>query len=233
MIDFLPWMFDGVGTAVAGFALGRVRLRLSSRASPPKGRETVFTAGADTFMPGFHAHLAAKIGGARQCVYITGDGFEPSSGGDELASQVLAAMRDALSRGVRVVRLQTSAAVNDFWRSQLKTLLADFPHLFELFVLADQAQPQTVNMCAIDVDDEARSVAETWFGLPRFLGTRTCTVGVMAVFTEGHQLLAQSIRDHIIGLCDPAASRRLRTVEAADGYFSGALPVPHQASPGH
>jgi hypothetical protein len=120
--------------------------------------------------------------------------------------------------------------VNDSWRSQLKALLADFPHLFELFVLADQAQLQRVNMCAIDVDDEARSVAEVWYGLPRFLGTRTCTVGVMAVFTEGRQLLAQATRDHIIGLCEPAASRRLRTVEAADGYFSGALQVPRQAS---
>jgi hypothetical protein len=232
MTDFLPWMFDGLGTAVAGFTAARVRRRLSSRASPPKERTTLFTAGADTYMPGFHAHLAAKISGARQCVYITGDGFEPSSGGDELASHVLAAMRGALSRGVRVVRLQTSPAVSDSWRSQLRALLADFPHLFELFVLADQAQLQTVNMCAIDVDDEARSVAEVWFGLPRFLGTRTCTVGVMAVFIEGHQLLTQAIRDHIVSLCDPAASRRLRTAEAADGYFSGALPAPDQAPPG-
>jgi hypothetical protein len=131
-------------------------------------------------------------------------------------------MRDALSRGVRVVRLQTSAVVSDFWHGQLRALVAEFPHLFELCVLLDRAQPQPVSMCAIDVDDVSRNVAEMMVGLPRFLGTRTCKVAVTAVFAEGHQMLAQAVRDQIIGLCaDPAASRRLRTAAAADGYFRG------------
>ena len=221
MTDFLSWMFDGLGTAVAGFAAARVRRRLS-RAVSRKVRTTVFTADSGPYMTSFYAHLAAKISSARHCVYITGEGFEPSPDGNGLACQLVAAMRDALSRGVRVVRLQTSAVVSDSWHSQLKALMADFPHLFELFVLLDQAQPQTASMCAIDVDDASRNVAEMMIGLPRFLGTRTCKVAVTAVFAEGHQMLAQAVRDQIIGLCaDPATSRRLQTVAAAEGYFRG------------
>jgi cation transport regulator ChaC len=222
MPDFLPWMFDGVGTAVAGYAAARVRRRQLSRAVSRRARTTVFTAGSGPYMTDFYACLAAKISSARHCVYITGEGFEPSSDGDSLACVLVAAMRDALSRGVPIVRLQTSAVVSDLWHSQLRGLMADFPYLFELCVPLDQAQPQLASMCAIDVDDMSRNVAEMMVGLPRFLGTRTCKVAVTAIFAEGHQMLAQAIRDQIIGCCaDPAASRRLRTAAATDAYFRG------------
>jgi hypothetical protein len=185
-------------------------------------RTTVFTAGSARYMPGFHAHLAAKISKARHCVYITGDGFESSSEGDDLACQIAAAMRDALSRGVRVVRLQTSTAVSDTWHSQLRALVADFPRLFELFVLVDQAQQHAASMCAIDVDDASRNVAEMIICLPRFLGTHTTKAGATAVFAERHQMLAQAVRNQIIGICaDQATSLRLLTAAAAEGYFRG------------
>jgi len=121
MTDLLSSMFGGLGTAAAG---STVSGRLQSRTASPKVRTTVFTASSERYMPGFHAHLAAKINRARHGVYITGDGFETSSGGDDMACQIAAAMRDALSRGVRVVRLQTSAVVSDSWHSQLKALSA-------------------------------------------------------------------------------------------------------------
>jgi cation transport regulator ChaC len=222
MPDFLKWMFDGLGTALAGFVAAKARRRLLSRAVSRRARTTVFTAGSGPYMTNFYACLAAKISSARHCVYITGEGFESSSEGDSLACMLVAAMRDALSRGVPVVRLQTSAVVSDLWHSQLRALVTDFPHLFELCVPLDRVRPQPASMCAIDVDDMSRNVAEMMVGLPRFLGTRTCKVAVTAVFAEGHQVLAQSIRDQIIGWCaDPAASRRLRTAAAADSYFRG------------
>lgn len=222
MTDFLPWMFDGLGTALAGFVAARARRRLRSRAVSRKVRTTVFTAGSNPYMTDFYAHLATKISSARHCVYITGEGFTPSHGGDSLAGQLVAAMRGALSRGVRVVRLQSSAVVSDFWHGQMKALTGDFPHLFELHVPVGQAQAQPVSMCAIDVDDASRNVAEMMVGLPRFVGTRTCKLAVTAVFAEGHQVLAQAVRDQIVSMCaDPSATRRLATPQAVEGHFRG------------
>jgi hypothetical protein len=65
MTDFLRWMFDGLGTALAGFAAARVRRRLLSRAVSRRVRTTVFTAGSGPYMTEFYAYLAAKISSAR------------------------------------------------------------------------------------------------------------------------------------------------------------------------
>lgn len=222
MTDFLAWMFDGLGTALAGFVAARARRRLRAGAVSRKVRTTVFTAGSNPYMSDFYTHLAAKISSARHDVYITGEGFTPSHGGDSLAGQLVAAMRGVLGRGVRVVRLQSSVVVSDFWRDQMKALTGEFPHLFELHVIVDPAQAQPVSMCAIDVDDASRNVAEMMVGLPRFVGTQTRKLAVTAVFAEGHQLLAQAVRDQIISMCaDTAATRRLATPEAVEGHFRG------------
>jgi hypothetical protein len=230
MADFLPWMFDGAGTALAGFAAARVRRRLVSHAASRRVRTTVFTAGSAPYMTDFYACLAAKISSARHCVYITGEGFEPSSDGDGLACMLVAAMRDALSRGVRIVRLQTSVVVSDFWHGQLRGLVTEFPHLFELWVLLDRAQPQSLSMCAIDVDDMSRNLAEMLVGLPRFVGTRTCKVAVTAVFAEGHQALAQADRPPAgIQPQRHLPARRGRQRRAGHARRPPAPPVPRQA----
>lgn len=221
-MDVVSWMFDGLGTSLAGLGAARVRRRLLSRAASRRVRTIVFTAGPDPYMSGFYEYLATKIGAARHGVYLSGEGFDATPRAEGMASQVVTAMRSALRRDVPVVRLQTRPVVSDFWHEHLTALVAEFPQLFELRVFLDQAPAEVANVCAIDVDDTSRNVAEMMIEMPRFLGTQRHHAATTAVFVEGHQMLARIFRDRIIELgSDPSIARHLRTGEAAAGFFRG------------
>jgi hypothetical protein len=193
MTELLQWMFDGWGTAVAERGTRRlVRSRPASR----KVRTTVFTAGPDPHIAPFYEYFAARIGAARNCVYMTGKGFESSPdcsspGCENLAAGLITSISQALRRGVPVIRLQTHPVVSDFWHDRLKALITEFPHLFELQVLMDATHMQSPNLCAIDIDDPARNITEMMLETPRYLGTRRHQVATYAVFQKGHQMLAR------------------------------------------
>lgn len=139
-----------------------------------------------------------------------------------MATQVVTAMRSALRRDVPVVRLQTRPVVSDFWHEHLTALIAEFRQNFELRVFLDQAPVQVANICAIDVDDASRNVAEMMTEMPRFLGTQRHQAATTAVFVEGHQMLARTFRDRIIELgVDPSLARHLRTADEVAGFFRG------------
>lgn len=219
MTALLESMFEGLGTSLA--ELGARRL-VRSRPATRKVRTTVFAAGPDPHIPAFYEYFAARIGAARNCVYMTGKGFESSLKCEGLAAGLVTSIGQALRRGVPVIRLQTHPVVSDFWHDQLKALVAEFPQLFELHVLLDATQTQPLNLCAIDIDDPARNITEMMIETPRYLGTRRCQVATYAVFHKGHQMLAQAIRDQIIELTqNPAISRRLETAGAVTGFFRG------------
>jgi hypothetical protein len=221
MTELLHWVFDGWGTAVA--ELGTRRL-VRSRPASRKVRTTVFTAGADPHIAAFYEYFAATIGTARDCVYLTGKGFESSpdcssQGCENLAAGLITSISQALRRGVPVIRLQTHPVVSNFWHDHLKALVTEFPQLFELHVLTDATHPQSPNLCAIDIDDPARNITEMMIETPRYLGTRRHQVATYAVFQKGHQMLARAVRDQIIELA--GSSRRLRTADAVTGFFRG------------
>jgi Gamma-glutamyl cyclotransferase, AIG2-like len=221
-VDVMSWMFDGLGTSLAGFGAARVRRRLLSHAASRRVRTVVFTAGPDPYMSGFYEYLAAKIEAARHGVYLSGEGFDDAPGAESMARQVVTAMRSALRRDVPVVRLQTRPVVTDFWHEHLTALTGGFPQLFELRVFLDQAPVQVANICAIDVDDTNRNVAEMMIEMPRFLGTQRHQAATTAVFVEGHQMLARTFRDRIIELgSDPSVARHLRTTDEVAGFFRG------------
>ena len=221
-VDLVSWMFDGLGTSLAGVGAARVRRRLLSRAASRRVRTIVFTAGPDPYMSNFYEYLSMKIGAARHGVYLSGEGFDDTPWAEGMASQVVTAMRSVLRRDVPVVRLQTRPVVSDFWHEHLTALIAEFPQLFELRVFLDQAPVQVANICAIDVDDTSRNVAEMMIEMPRFLGTQRHHAATTAVFVEGHQMLARIFRDRIIELgSDPSVARHLHTREAATGFFRG------------
>ena len=221
-MEVLSWMFDGLGTSLAGFAAARVRRRLLSPAASRRVRTTVFTAGPDPYMSGFYEYFTTKIEAARHGVYISGEGFDAVPGAEGMASQLVTAMRSVLRRDVPVVRLQTGPVVSDFWQEQLTALVAEFPRLFELRAFLERAPVQPVSMCAIDVDDTSRNVTEMMIEMPRFLGTQRHEVAATAVFVEGHQMLARTVRDRIIELgADPSVARHLHTSDAVAGFFHG------------
>jgi hypothetical protein len=222
MAQFLLWMFGGMGIPLLGFAAARARARLPSLAASRKVRTTTFTAGPDPYMRDFYKFLIAKIDAARYCIYMTGEGFDSSAQAEQLANQLVAAMRRALGRGVQVIRLQTHPVINDVWLAHLKALITEFPGHFELRALVDRAPWQSVSLCAIDVDDPARNVTEMMIAMPRFLGAQRHKVASTAVFIEGHYALALAVRDQVVESgADPAQARHLQTAEAIDGFFRG------------
>jgi hypothetical protein len=193
------------------------RARRSSRQS----QTTVFTLGTGLFMSDFYHFLAAKITAARHCVYITGVGVADDPEGEALHEELVTAVRAALSNGAHVVRVQITPIVTDCWFSHLHALVTQFPQTFELRALTTPATITPVSLCAIDVDDPDRNVAEMMIQTPRYRGTRRLNPASTAVFVEGHQLLAQSFRDQIIDLGTTEPATHLGTGPAVERFFRG------------
>ncbi|HEY6798412.1 MAG TPA: gamma-glutamylcyclotransferase family protein, partial [Kineosporiaceae bacterium] len=192
------------------------RARRSSRRS----QTTVFTMGSDLYMTAFYKFLAGKIAEARHSVYITGDGVT-ETGGEPLHPDLAAAPWTALRNGAHVVRVQTTPIIGDFWFSQLHAMVTEFPQTFELRALATPVNVTRVHLCAIDVDDPDRNVAEMMLQTPRYLGTRRLNLATTAMFVEGHQLLAQSFRDQILDLGTTAPAEHLTSGPAVERFFRG------------
>jgi hypothetical protein len=174
----------------------------------------------DLYMTDFYEFLANKIAEARHCVYITGEGVREAHG-EPLHPELAAAPWTALRNGAHVVRVQTTPVVSDFWFSQLHAMVTEFPQTFELRALATPVNVTRVDLCAIDVDDPDRNVAETMVQTPRYLGTRRLNLATTAVFVEGHQLLAQSFRDQILDLGTAASAEHLTSGPAVERFFRG------------
>jgi hypothetical protein len=64
-------------------------------------------------------------------------------------------------------------------------------------VFLEPPTPPLAGMCAVDVDDATRSVTEFMIQLPRHLGTHLQDIASMAVFIEGHPVLARAVRGRI------------------------------------
>jgi hypothetical protein len=192
------------------------RARRSSRRS----QTTVFTMGTDLYMTDFYDFLASRIAAARHCVYITGEGVTVTDS-EPLHPELAAAPWTALRNGAHVVRVQTSPDVSDYWLSQLCAMITEFPQTFELRALATPVNVTRVNLCAIDVDDPDRNVAEMMLQTARYLGTQRLNLATTAVFVEGHQLLAQSFRDQILDLGTTAPAEHLTSGPAVERFFRG------------
>jgi hypothetical protein len=117
MVELLESLFDGLGMWLAK---GGVRRIVRARPASRKVRTTVFTAGADQYITAFYECFDARIAAARHSVYMTGKGFESPRGGETQAAGLVAAISEALGRGVPVIRLQTRPVISDFWHDQLK-----------------------------------------------------------------------------------------------------------------
>ena len=223
MTDFLIWMFGGLGIPLLAFGFTKLRPRLLALSRSRRVKTITFAAGSDPYMEDFYKFFTKKIANARQSVYITGEGFEGSSDkGGELALKMVESMRHALNGGARVIRLQTRTVLAELWIQQLRSLVADYPRSFELYVLFDTTETQSASFCAIDVDDPSRNVAELMLQIPRHLGSRRHNVAGTAVFVEGHQVLALAIRDRIVEMAkDVAISIPLTTPASVDSFFLG------------
>jgi hypothetical protein len=117
VLSDLSWIFDGAGTAAVA-ALSGMGARAAVRYWKPqyscRARTTVYTADPESHMADYRARLDEVVAAARHNVYFSGPGFGPSSKGEKVALTCVAAIRSALQRGIRVVRVQTTPHAHEF-----------------------------------------------------------------------------------------------------------------------
>lgn len=196
--------------------------RADAAGSPARNAATtVFTPGADMYLVEFYDHLVQKIDGARECVYIMGEGPHDTDRARELHTALVRAVRSALERNVRVVRVQTKTVVTQFWVHQLRSLVADHPDRFELHVVTDRAAVASIGVCAIDPDDPVACVAQVMLQTPRLHGTQRLKPAGTAVFVEGNPLLGRAFRDIVVDLSGSTGARRLQTPAEVETFFRG------------
>jgi AIG2-like family len=182
-----------------------------------------FTASKSPYMDDFYALFTNKIAGAKENVYITGEGFDCTTDeGSARALLMVGALRKAMRNGARVVRLQTRVNVDPEWLRRLKGLLTEYPRAFELYAVNNPKAFQTTSVCAIDAEDLDNNCTEIMLELERHFGTDLRDVAGTALIITGHQLLAQEIRDRILAAVkDSDIVSRIESPEHADTFFRG------------
>jgi hypothetical protein len=223
MEELFLWLFGGLGASLIGWAVVRLRVLVPRLLLRHRVKVNAFTADDAPYMDDFYDLFTAKIGAARQNVYITGEGFDCTTlEGRDRALRMVRATQKALRNGARVVRLQTRLTIDSEWLKYLKELMADHPRAFELYAVKDPKAFQTASVCAIDVEDPDNSCTELMLQLERHFGTGSRDVAGTALFITGHQLLAEAIRDRILSaIRDSEIVTRIQSPEHADAFFRG------------
>jgi hypothetical protein len=182
-----------------------------------------FIASTTPYLEDFYEAFTAKIAVARGNIYVSGEGFDCSSAdGKQHALSMATAIRHALRREVRVVRLQTLVNIDPIWLDYLIELLNEYPRAFELYAIKDPKSYQMASACAIDAESTDHSTAEFMLQLRRYFGSGTRGVAGTAVLVDGHQLLAEAIRDQILrAATDEQYATRIKSPEHARTFFRG------------
>lgn len=208
--ESVPWLFSGAGIVIAAGLFAILRNRFWPGTGDQDSEEAVvrfFNTPKERYNNDFYDYFIRKITSARDCIYITGDGFEcADEEGRRIASNFDAAFRQALSRQVNVVRIQTTNEAHPIWTEMLAKLLDDFPDLFDLYLIRDTTVSQMSSACAIDPDREETSLVELMLSTQRLFGTRTAELAGTALFIEGKPDLAKDMRSRILAMADKGIS---------------------------
>ena len=205
------WLFSGVGTAVLA-GLWRWWRR---RRDVPKGNEPPITANARVrvcpaprgrqYNREFYDYFARRLANAKHGIWITGEGFEyRDAEGRGIAEQFVGALRTALKRGVKIVRVQTRANPHEEWVDALARLHRDRKKGdFQLFVLRGAKVAQMSSVCVIDPDEPDDSVVEIMLSTERLFGVVAADLAGTALFIEGDPRLAEDVCGRIRSLTNP------------------------------
>lgn len=164
----------------------------------------VFDAPADgSYNKEFYHYFKQKILGARNDIYITGDGFEFSDpDGSDLARSFVESWRTALheNQALNLVRVEMSTGKHPEWARLLSGMLRDFPGRFLFYVIPANKATAITSVCSIDPELPDRNVSEIMLSRQRLRGVDSSAIAGTAIFVEGKKALAKSIRDRILAL---------------------------------
>lgn len=176
----------------------------------------------------FYEYFEDKIRNAKHDIYITGDGFECiTNEGTEIAERFVAAFREALKKGVSVVRVEIKSRGQLKWANMLSELKKEFSDSFQLFLVMEEKFTQMASVCIIDPDVSGESTIEIMLSTHRLFGTKAANIAGMALFIHGQEYLAQDLRTRILALRDSehtahpiTYSEVLNMLAGEDYYFS-------------
>lgn len=220
------WVFSGIGITVLLGLVGLAKLlfqRAKGAGNPHEVGLRIFPAPRnERYNHEFYNYIAVRLSRARTNIYITGEGFECADDeGEAVARQFTEALRGALRRGARVVRIQTRASAHHKWAEMLAGLLRDFPRTFALHVLRENTVAQMSSVCVIDPEDDDHSTVEIMLSTQKLFGTRAADLAGTAIFIEGSTSLARDLTQRIMSLTTPDNSRHIKTPDEAVATLAG------------
>lgn len=205
LLWLMVWLFGGLGVPALGWTYVRLRRAHKKLRERSRVRVQTFTTQRSVFLNEFYDEYLKRIRAARRNIYVAGEGFNYStSDGVKYADRIATATEEALERGVRVVRLQTSATVYRKWLNHL-VRLQDAYENFELYLAADPRAHDLAEFTVFDHDDSENCCAQFSLLLRRRLGSTARGLTATGVFICGDQFLAHAIADKILLAADDTA----------------------------
>jgi hypothetical protein len=184
-------------------------------------RIEVFDAPSDgSYNKKFYDYFETKIRSAKECIYITGDGFDfKTQEGSRIAEKFNMAIREALGKNIEVIRVQIKPNSSEKWAKLISELIKDFPENFKFYFLQKGKKAQISSICVIDPDDEENNVSEIMLSTTKVRGVNRDAVAGTGIFIEGKKQLANSFRDGVLSLIED--SMRLKTSKEVRKYLIG------------
>ena len=150
---------------------------------------------------GFYKHFERCFKSAEQFIYITGDGFEcKDAEGRRRATNFANMMREALERGVKIVRVETRPNGSEEWSSELASIKEKYKEKFELYVFGASSSNQLSSICIFDPESLTESVVEIMLSVSKRFGTDSGDLAGPGIFIKNEPALARSMADKIIEL---------------------------------
>ncbi len=149
----------------------------------------------------FYVHFEKCFKEAKHFIYITGDGFEcKDAEGCKKASNFANMMREALGRGVKIIRVETRPNGNAEWSNMLASIKAKYNENFELYVFGVSSSNQLSSICVFDPESSTKSVVEIMLSVSKRFGTNSGDLAGPGIFIRNEPELARSMADKIIEL---------------------------------
>ncbi|MFE3545598.1 hypothetical protein ACFXK0_21760 [Nocardia sp. NPDC059177] len=161
----------------------------------------VFEPKEGQFNTAFYAYFVEQLGRATEEIVITGEGFTyRGSEGQRLADLYHSATRDALARGVHVIRFQTFNNIHPRWRERLRELLIQYPGHFHLYLVNHvEGMRDLASVCVIDAA-RRDNVMEMSLSTDRDLEDCSVRLADTAIFIHGRKDLAAALRSNVMSM---------------------------------
>ncbi|MEV6219532.1 hypothetical protein [Nocardia sp. NPDC051833] len=153
------------------------------------------------FNTAFYDYFIEQINRAAEEIVVTGEGFTyRGSEGQRLADSYHSATRDALARGIHVIRFQTFNHVHPRWCDRLRELLTQYPAHFHLYLVNHvEDMRDLASVCVIDAA-RRNNVVEMSLSTDRDLEDSSVRIADTAIFIHGRKDLAQALRSNVMSM---------------------------------